>query len=285
MVSRKDIYQQTLSEIPPELFVQGDSLDSLLSVIIPESNKVILFSDYHGDKFPVDLLLGSLPFLAHHGYNQFMLEMLPMRDAPYTSIDEIMTILTSSGWSSKPGEVKVIDSCHQLAVKCSELGIEIIGGDIVNYAEMHRTGSIAPRYKMNEVIAERIAKNVREGKKVISFFGVEHNNTRTRNGHPSFDNHLGIPFYLGDVPYLVIKDVRMSNRTDYLTRLLPPGYVALKTEPVVDYPHFFIKVPTEDAVEAPSAKKQRPTSEGGRKRSIRKKRLKRKSKRYHGQIH
>ena len=89
----------------------------------------------------------------------------------------------------------------------------------------------------------------------------------------------------------MIKDIRMCKKEDYLKRLLPPGYVALKTEPVVDYPHFFIKIPTEAAItevveEELSTKKRRASSsEGGRKRSIRKKRLKRKTKRYHGQIH
>jgi len=269
MVSRKDIYEQTLSEIPPELFVQGDSVASLLASIIPESTRVVLFSDWHGRKYPVDLLLDSLPFLAHHGYNQLMLEMLPMREAPYTSIDEIMGILTSSMWRLKEGEVKIIDSCHQIASACLGLGIEIIGGDIDNTAELYRTGSVIERYKINKVIADRIKQSVQEGKKVISFFGIEHNNTRTRIGIPDVDDYLGIPFYLTGVEYLVINDIRMSNREDYLKQLLPPGYVALKTEPVVEYPHFFIKVPTN----------------GGRKRSIRKKRLKRKTKRYHGQIH
>ena len=141
--------------------MQGDSVDSLLAGIIPESNRVVLFSYWHGTKYPVDLLLDSLPFLAHHGYNKFIIEILPMRDAPYTSIDEIMTILSSSSWSLKPGEVKVIDSCHQIATTCLELGIEIIGGDIDNYTEMFRTGSVVSRYKMNEVIAGRITQNVR----------------------------------------------------------------------------------------------------------------------------
>jgi len=252
MVSRNAIYDKTLRELPLDSYVQGDSVDSLLASIVPDTNQVVLFSDYHGSKFPVDLLLSSLPFLSHHGYNQFMLEMLPMRVAPYTSIDEIIA-LVSIKWKDKTGEISVIDSCREIAIRCLELGIEIIGGDIDNYHEM-RTRSELPRYEMNKTIADRIKQSVGEGKKVISFFGVEHNNTRTRVGIKEQDDYLGIPYYLGDTLYLVIKDIRMSYSEPYLKSLLPRGYVALKTEPVVDYPHFFIKTPTE----------------GGRKRSKRK---------------
>lgn len=140
-------------------------------------------------------------------------------------------------------EISVPEYSIQILSKCLELGIQIWGGD--DRSTYSASSEKFDRYSMNRDIANIIRTLVEAGKKVISFYGIEHNNTRTYD-HGS----MGIPYYITGlrIPFLVIKDLRMHRDAYHyiepLIREIKDKFIGIRAIPEVDFPHYFIQYPT-----------------------------------------
>jgi len=246
-IRRLSVLNKTIEELPVRNLIIHNTLHGIFDVIIDEEIKYVAFSDLHRLRYPSDFLFDSLIPLHDKGFNAIVYEMLPIKSTPYTAIQEIQAFFETGSWCGMTkaicDEITVPEYSIQILSKCLELGIEIWGGDD---RSTYTSSSIESRYSMNKNIAKIIKGLVDIGKKVISFYGVEHNNTRTE-----FHGYMGIPYYITklDVPFLVIKDLRMLNRdaSDYIESLIRENkdkFIGISAIPEVDFPHYLIRYPT-----------------------------------------
>ncbi len=234
-------------KLPVEDLIINNTLRGVFDVIITEDIKYVAFSDLHRLKYPSNFLFESLIPMRDKGFNVIVYEMLPIKSTPYTTLEEIQDFFKSGAWCEMSkalcDEISVPEYSIQILSKCLELGIEIWGGDD------RSTYSASPekfdRYSMNREIADIIKTLVDAGKKVISFYGIEHNNTRTYAL-----GSMGIPYYISRfrIPFLVIKDLRMHRGAyHYIEPLIIENkdkFIGIRAIPEVDFPHYFIRYPT-----------------------------------------
>lgn len=255
-------------ELPVNDLIISNTLRGVLDVIITEDIKYLAFSDLHRLKYPSNFLFESLIPMRDKGFSVIVYEMLPIKSTPYT-LKEIQDFFETGAWCGMGfcDEIPVLEYSMQILSKCLELGIEIWGGD----DRSTYSAKTYDRYSMNSDIANIIRTLVEAGKKVISFYGNEHNNTRTH-----IQGYMGIPYYITllGIPFLVIKDLRMhTDANHYIEPLISKNkdkFIGISAIPEVDFPHYFIRCPHH--LPPPSSATRQP-------REIKKKPTRRKSRR------
>jgi hypothetical protein len=248
-LNRSNLYDGKAVSIPEGDIIKGDTLPEILNTIITPEILYVAFSDLHRLKYPSEFLFDSLIPLKEMGFNAIVYEMLPYKDTPYT-LDEINMYWENHGWggiiSHIGNEIDVKTYSLNILNKCLELDIEIYGGD----DKTTYSAKKVDRYTMNRDIANLIKKLIDNEKKVISFYGNEHNNTRIPSNVSIKTPHIGIPYYIQqhNIPFLIIKILKMHRMgTDVIEHLITPEnkrkFIAIQTIPSVDFPHYFIRYP------------------------------------------
>jgi hypothetical protein len=280
ILNREAVFDNTLSDLSNAI-VSSDTIEELYTKIIQPDTKCLLFSDEHGIPIFPNFLKISIPHVKSLGFDTLIFEMLPVRDLPYT-MDEINEYYTTtSGW----GVFNPTKNYIPLLSECINNNITIYGGDIrpTDKTELSKYKKNADtftkhRYAMNEKISTIIKTLIDDNHKVLTFYGKEHNNTRTTDC-------VGIPYYLTlyKINFLVLKllyNISDKTQQSYILSFVPSElkkkYSAIKTTPKVDYPNYFIII--GDPILLFGGKKTNNKKKSKKKKSKKKKSKKKKSK-------